>query len=340
MRRAHAWEPPAGLPLTLFALLALLASCLGRSIFPALFGAATGLAPWIDRTQHVASILSQVVAAGGVAFSLRAVATTFNQGSLGVGYRMVVIPAATAASVLTMAATGRPLEPDHASALVIAALATAAASAALAMASPATRALGFALILSAVAGAWDLAGIRLSELAILNQSPRAYKAASVLMTLGFATEVVLVSLAFGWPSARRAGRALVLSLASLGLVMVWGWALRGAAQQGGSPAQIVIARAVTSWLRAPAPLVPSSARLVLEAASTVGAVAALLASRRAPLAALLALCLLARGATDIPIPALLLVVAALAVPTSVGATLPPRRTPLVRGLSSEPNPTR
>jgi len=337
--RPLAWDPPAGLPLTLFAAFALLASCLGRSLFPALFGAATGLTPWIDRTQRAASILSQVVAAGGVAFSLRAVANTFNSGWLGVGYRMVVIPAATAASVLTMAATGRPLEPELGSALAIAALATAASSAALAMASPATRALGFALILSAVAGACDLAGIRVSEVAILNQSPGAYKLASVLMTLGFATEVVLVSLAFGWLSARRAGRALLLSLASMALVMAWGWALRGAAQPSGSALQIVVARAVTSWLRAPSPMVPSAARLVLEAAGTVGAIAALLASRRVPFASLLALCLLARGSTDIPIPALLLVVAALAVPAAVSATLQARGASAVRGLTNEPSPT-
>ena len=105
--RPAGWEPPSGLPLALFAVLALLASCLGRSILPALFGAATGLASWIDRTQELASILSQVVAAGGVAFALRAVVTTFGRASLGIGYRMVVIPAATAASVLTLAATGR-----------------------------------------------------------------------------------------------------------------------------------------------------------------------------------------------------------------------------------------
>src|SRR5262245_47487671 len=116
--RLTSWDPPAGLPLVLFCGFALLASCLGRSVFPAMFGAATGITPWIDRTQHVASLLTQVVAAGGVAFSLRAVVLTFSRPSLGIGYRMVTIPAATGASVLTMAATGRVLEPDLAAVLV------------------------------------------------------------------------------------------------------------------------------------------------------------------------------------------------------------------------------
>jgi hypothetical protein len=319
--RLRVSEPFLGVPLALFGAVALLATLLGRSLFPAMVGAATGLAPWIEHTERVASLLSQIVAAGGVAFALRAVVTTFGRTSLGIGYRMVVIPAGTAASVLTMAAAGRTLEPELGSALCVAAITTATASAAVAVLAPATRALGFALTLTAFAGALDFAGIRLSQSAIENASPAAYRAATLLTTAGFALEVLLVSLSFGWLSARRSGRALVLSLLSVLLVFAWGLALRGAVRPGAEPWLIVVARAVSSLLRAPAPLVPSAARLVLEAASTVGAIAALAASRRTPVAALLALCLLSRGATDIPIPALLLVVAALAVPAYVTATL-------------------
>lgn len=332
-----AWDR-GGLTLTLFAVAALVASTVGRTIFPAMFGAATGLAAWIDRTQHVASLLSQLVAAGGVAFVLRAVATTFTQNSLGIGYRMLVIPAGTAASVLTMAATGRALEPELGCSLTIAALTAAAASAAVAMLSPTTRALGLALAISALAGAFDLGGIRLAQSALENASAGAYKLASVLVTVGFVLEAVLVVLAFGWLSRRRGGRALLLTFLTFVLVMIWGLALRGAAQSGAPAWQIVIARAVTSWLRAPAPLVPPAARLMLEAASTVASITALIVSRRAPLAALLALCLLARGATDIPLPALLLLVAALAVPASARLALPPSGAPGMRRLA--PTPTR
>jgi hypothetical protein len=333
-----AWDR-SGLTLTLFAALALVASSIGRSISPALFGAATGLASWIDRTEHVASILSQVVAAGGVAFALRSVVTTFTHTSLGIGYRMLVIPAGTAASILTMAATGRALEPELGCALTIAALATAAASAAVAMLSPATRALGFALALSALAGAFDLGGIRLYESAVENASPGAYKVAGVLVTVGFAFEVLLVSLAFGWLAQRRGGRALLLTFLSFVLVMVWGLALRGALRPGASAWQVIVARAVTSWLRTPAPLVPPAARLMLEAATTVATFGALGASRRTPLAALLALCLLARGATDIPLPALLLLVAALAVPASLRFAPPPGGARGMRRLEPHPHPT-
>jgi hypothetical protein len=49
----------------------------------------------------------------------------------------------------------------------------------------------------------------------------------------------------------------------------------------------------------------------------VAALAALFAGRRLPLAPLIALCLTARGSPDVPIPALLLVVAGMAVPAYV-----------------------
>jgi hypothetical protein len=334
----RAWDR-GGLTLTLFAVVAFVASSVGRSMAPALFGAATGLATFIDRTEHVASMLSQVVAAGGVAFALRSVATTFTHTSLGIGYRMLIIPAGTAASVLTMVATGRALEPELGCALTVAALTAAGASAAVAMLSPGTRALGFALALSALAGAFDLGGIRLSQSALENASAGAYKAAGVLATIGFGFEALLVVLVFGWLAQRRSGRALLLTFLSLALVILWGLALRGEHRTSASAWQVVVARAVMSWLRSPSPLVPPLARLLLEAATTVGTVAALAASRRAPLAALLALCLIARGATDIPLPALLLLVAALAVPASFRFAMPPGGAAGVRRIAPHPHPS-
>jgi hypothetical protein len=49
-------------------------------------------------------------------------------------------------------------------------------------------------------------------------------------------------------------------------------------------------------------------------ASLVAVVGSLVLAKKSPPAALIALCLLARGSLDVPIPALLLVVAAIAVP--------------------------
>jgi hypothetical protein len=81
-----------------------------------------------------------------------------------------------------------------------------------------------------------------------------------------------------------------------------------------STTEIVGARAASALLRSPPPFVPPAARLMLEAGGFVAAVAALFMTRKAPLAPQVALCLTARGSPDVPIPALLLVVAGIAVP--------------------------
>jgi hypothetical protein len=312
--RPSIWGSPEGIPLAALAALAMGASLFGRLLAPALFGAATGLEVWIHLTQLFANFLSQIVAAAGVAFALRAVGVTLSRPALGVGYRMIVIPAAIATSALTMAAAGRVLEPELGSALAISAICATAAGIPLVLLLPSNRAAGLALALTAASGAFDFAGVRLSADAFERGSAGAYRVAAALVTAGFALEVLLVLLVFGWLSARRRGRAVLLGAVSALLALSLVWALRSASSASASTLEIIVGRSLGSLLRPPAPFVPPAARLMLEAASWVGALAALTATRRAPLAPVLALCLIARGSLDIPIPALLLVVAAVALP--------------------------
>src|ERR1051326_5854071 len=89
--RPPAWGSSEGVPLAVLAGFALFASCLGRLLAPALFGAGTGLEHWIMVTQAAADLLIHAVAAGGGAFALRAVGLTLGRRTLGIGYRLVVI---------------------------------------------------------------------------------------------------------------------------------------------------------------------------------------------------------------------------------------------------------
>jgi hypothetical protein len=312
--RPSIWASPEGIPLAALAACGMGATLFGRLLAPALFGAATGLELWIHATQLVANLLSQFVAAAGVAFALRAVGVTLSRPVLGVGYRMIVIPAAIATSALTMAAAGRVLEPELGSALAISAITATFAGVPLVLLLPSNRAAGLALALTALSGAFDFAGVRLSAEAVERGSAGGYRVASALVTAGFALEVLLVALVFGWLSAQRRARAVLLGALSALLALILVWALRNSSSTNPSTFEIVVARSLGALLRAPAPFVPPAARLMLEAASWGGAVAALAATRRAPLAPVLALCLIARGSLDIPIPALLLVVAAVALP--------------------------
>ena len=323
-----------GVPLAVLGALGLFASLFGRLLAPALFGATT-LQNWILVTQAAANLASQIVAATGVVFALRAVGATLARTTLGVAYRMVVIPATIATSALTMAAAGRVLEPELGSALAISAITATAAGAPLALLVPSSRAIGLALTLTALSGAFDFAGIRLSAVAAERGSAGLSRLSSTLATGGFLLEVLLVVLAFGWLASRRRGRAILLSSISAALSLALAWALARTSTASASPFEIVVARSLATLLRAPAPFVPPAARLMLEAASWVGAIAALAATRRSSLAPVLALCLIARGSLDIPIPALLLVVAAVALPAYGGGMpltiAPPEPGPMSRG---------
>jgi hypothetical protein len=312
--RPSLWNTREGLPLALLGLVALGSSAFGRLIAPAMFGAATGLDVWIMLTQAAANLLTQLAAVGGVVFLLRAVGATLSRSTLGIGYRSVMIPAAIATAVLTMAAAGRILEPQLGSALAISAVVAATLVAPVALYSPSSRAVGLVLALTALSGALHFAGLRLSASALESGSVRSYRVASGLATGGFVLELLLVALAFGWISARRRGHALALALVSSAFGLCLVWALRGGSDANASAFQVILARSVSGFLRAPAPFVPPALRLLLEAASVVGAVAALFATRRAPVAPVIALCLIARGSLDVPIPALLLVVAAISLP--------------------------
>jgi hypothetical protein len=312
--RPSASDFASGMPVVALAVIALLASLSGRLLAPALFGAATGIERWIQVTQATANLASPIVAVGGVAFTLRAVGVTLTKSALGIGYRMLVIPAAIATSAMLMAAVARVLEPALVSVLAVSALVTAAMSVPLALARPDTRAVGMVLALTALSGALDFAGVRLSLWAVDRISTTAFRIASALVTCGFAVEVLLVAVAFTCLGYRRPARTAVFTGATIVLTLLVAWIVHVGQKPYADTGPVVVTRAVAELLRPPAPLVPSAVRLTLEMASLVAAVAALVLSRRSPAAALIALCLLARGSLDVPIPALLLVVASIAIP--------------------------
>jgi len=138
--------------------------------------------------------------------------------------------------------------------------------------------------------------------------------ATVLSTLGFVLELGLLVVAIAFVTAGNRVRAAVLgglsALFAAGLVYM----LHAAGGANASTTEIVLARAANALLRSPPPFVPAAARLMLETGGFIAALAALFMTRKAPLAPLVALCLTARGSPDVPIPALLLVVAGIAVP--------------------------
>jgi hypothetical protein len=176
------------------------------------------------------------------------------------------------------------------------------------------------LALTALSGAFDFAGVRMSLWAVDRLSATEFRIAAALVTLGFALEVLLVAVAFACLAYRRPVRTAIFTAATIVLTLAVAWTVHVGTQSLAPTAPVVVARAVSELLRPPAPLVPPAVRLTLEMASLVAVVASLVLARRSPPAALIALCLLARGSLDVPIPALLLVVASIAVPAYADRT--------------------
>jgi hypothetical protein len=319
-----AWRPrgtalSSGVSLALLAALSIAASGLGRLLSPALPGSATGLETWIHRTNSVAAFMSQMVAAGGIAFALRAVGVAMNKSALGLTYRLVMFPATIVTSALVIGAAGRVLTPEQNGTLAVSVLAAAALTTPLALHLPETRAIGIALGLTFASSSFDFAAKRLALDAAETASHVLYARATKLATMALVLEVALVATALIWLSRRVKGRALLLSGLSIGVTIVIAWVLRLQVSGDAATAQVILARAAGELLRGPHPLAPAALRLTIEIAGLVTAVTALVLSRRVPIAPVLSLCLVSQGSVDMPLPALLLMVASVAIPARLFA---------------------
>jgi hypothetical protein len=128
-------------------------------------------------------------------------------------------------------------------------------------------------------------------------------------------------------------------VSALAVTLVVWWSARRGAEEGATVWQIVAHRGVERLLAPPAPYVTAHARWFFEILSLVLATVSLLVPRQIPeIAGALALVLLARPATDVPLAALALTLAALSTSLAarddraVWAVLPERgSTPLRLG---------
>jgi hypothetical protein len=295
--------------LTQAAWVGVLALALGHAFAPALPGAGEGMGRLIEFFDAAGNLSTYLFAFLAIGATVLVALRTGREHRIGAAYRII----AAALAALVLATVGPAL---HGPLSLRAGILGAAASVLLAlmagwhgMSSPRTRALGFVLAATAIAAALHLGGLLL----LVRSEGRASTTASVLATLALGFDAIALGTALAWLGTRSRstlspGTALV-TMAAFGLTWV---ALRG----GREPAdvwQVVVHRAVQRLLGAPQPLVAPPFRYALEIAAPLLAVAALMARRQIPaVTAALALALVARPTTDIPLSALALTLAALA----------------------------
>lgn len=307
---------------------ALLATVIARGIAPAIPGLAVGIAPFIVLSGRISALLSQLVAAGGVAAVIRLAVMALRVPKLDLTYRLLALPGSAIVVALVIAAWARPLEPELCRMMALAAIAAAFAGAVASLRLRETRASGLGLACASASGLTHLLARELvSRAAERLDSVSLHWAVAVatlaalfdLMTLG----VTLTYLGQGKSRKIAIGSACVL----LPALLLGVFAAHGSAP-GAAVSRVLAERALTLLSRVPSAALPSALRFAITAALLIAVGVCVFSPRaRGKTSVVLALCLLSLGAPDMPLPALWLVVAAL---------LSPKQTLPVLAASIEP----
>lgn len=301
-----------GVPLRVVVALALSASLLARCLAPALPGLAVGIEGVIVWTGRAASLLTLLAATGLVAGIARLAAVIATASAAPLVARLVAVPSVALGCLLMLLASFRPLEPRLALILGVSAALVGALSARYNLASREKRAAALVLGLTSLGGLVHVVSRKLTQDASEAANLSAFHTAQVIETLGTLTDLLALSMTFAWLKRRTPhGRVLVpLVLIVSGVCVVV--ASRGSAPSA-STLSVLLDRSLEKLAREQSSLLPAALGHVLNVAALMAAFVALF-GKGGDLGVVLAACLGARAALDIPVPALMLELGALYLP--------------------------
>jgi hypothetical protein len=298
------------------AVVGVLASVVGRAIAPALRGAGEGIDRYITYTNLAGSFATYLFAFGGLFVLILELGVTFREKRLAIAYRVAAAVTSACVVALVVFAFRAPL-PERAS--VLAAL----ASSALALIASweatlvrRTRALGITLAGMAVAALFHLSASLVAFYSGARGLLRLATTARVLAAASLLFDAAALLTVFLWLITRKKTATTWIARAALflGCIVAWG-ALRGV-RENAAFWQLLANRAVDRLIpSSPAALVWPAVRTLLETCAPMLGVAALAARGQMPaITGSLALALIARPSTDVPLSALALTLAALSAP--------------------------
>jgi hypothetical protein len=301
--------------------LALVSAFLARGLAPALPGTRAGIGTWITLTERTSAVLSGWLLVAAVVIATWLLLGALRERGLGVVYRLAMVPASAAIITLVMASLRKTLEPEMALVLGMTAGVVALASTPVGLVSPRTRAAALVLGLE---GAATIAHVNARSVA-MRASEQAmthtFELARGISTVAFALDVAAIGIAtlwVVWPKW-RSGVVVVAALFAVASVLTWG-ALEGS-RPGAATWQVLASRTLAEMTREPSPLVLPFLRYLVEPFA-VGLAAWVLFGRRRSTAVYVAtaLVLTSRANTDIPLLALLMVLASLLLALSAVGT--------------------
>jgi hypothetical protein len=272
----------------------------------------TGIDTWILASERSAAVLSQLLLVTGCLLAVRLVLTMARQPQLNLLFRIAKASLAAVTVTVVIAAGRGPISPHWALGLGLLTAVLAAVTAPRLLLAPQTRLIGLVLALGAGTASLQVLARVVVLVAHGELLPMVFIAARGVTTIALVLDIVTLTVVGVWLALRCWRRALLATgaVAVISGFITWG-ALHGS-DYDASFWKILAARALGELTRHPMPLVPLSLRYLIEVAM-LGAVAAVLFGRRRGHAvyAAVAFTLLARGATDIPVLALVLTLAAL-----------------------------
>lgn len=325
--KADVTEAPSdsGVPLRVVVGLGLGASLLARCLAPALRGVAGDSA--IIWTSRAASLVTLLAATGLVAGIARLAVAVVGAPRTPLVARLVVVPAVSLGCMLLLLASFRPLEPFLALVLGISAAIVGALSARHMLVDSEKRAAALVLGFTSSAGLVHVVARKLTQDASDAANLAQFRVAQWIESFGLVLDLLALALALAWLQRRLArGRwvvPLALAAAAAGVVL----SLRDSAP-GASALSMLLGSALKELGRDQASLLPVPVTHLISMSSLLAAWLALLGGA-GELGLVLAACLAARSALDIPVPALLLELGALYLPFARAAGAGPRAS--VRG---------
>ena len=314
-----------GVPLRAVVALGLAASFLSRGIMPALPGVTVGLETVILWTSRLASLLTLLAATGLVAGIARLATAVVGSPRAPLVARLVAVPSVSLGCMLLLFASFRPLEPMLALLLGISAAIVGALSARYSLGMNDRRAGALVLGLTSLAGLVHVIARKLALDASEAASIAAFRAAQLSETVAALIDIAALGLALLWLQRRVPRGRVIVPLVLVASVLCAAVVLRGSAPSAGS-VTVLIARAFEPFSRGPSPLLPGALGHAVSIASLLTAVAALTGGA-GDIGLVLAASLAARGAFDIPVPALMLELGALYLPFARARATAPAAAP-------------
>lgn len=305
-----------------FAALAIAASILGRAVGPSMVGVGVGLGRVIGAVQLAGSVLSQVLAVAAIVLAMGEILVASRSrmpaavrlGSIGLGGGVLL--------VCFLASSRRESLPAPLVALMsVAAISLALLAGATARKPLFSRAAGMVLGLVGVGALLRFAAVVLAFEAVSPKSADLAGPARALATAGFLAGLAALAIAAAWIAARSRKLASAGTLVPLLLAVFLTQKALHADGDDAGPLSVLVRRAVDLLMARPLPLLPVGFQIFVTLLAPLLAVAAVASrpARGASAAALappamgaaIALALLVRDATEMPLGALVLVIAAL-----------------------------